>query len=135
MIPIISCLIPNTLTPDSLIEYKACREHQKVIEHVIDWQPIVEEYFDDSDVAKALTVIFCESSGRSYVRNDNTNGTQDIGLWQFNDDTWAWLSAKLKITSKRTNPEVSTAVASWLVYNDGWHHWNSSKKCWGKYEY
>ena len=135
MIPIISCLVPNALTPESLVDYRACREHQIIVEHVIDWQPTVEEYFKDSDVVKALTVIYCESSGRSYARNINTNDTSDIGLWQFNDKTWAWLSTKLNVKSDRFNPEVSTAVASWLVYNDGWHHWNSSKKCWGKYEY
>ena len=110
-------------------------KHQIIVEHVIDWQPTVEEYFKDSDVVKALTVIYCESSGRSYAQNINTNNTSDIGLWQFNDKTWAWLSTKLNVKSDRFNPEVSTAVASWLVYNDGWHHWNSSKKCWGKYEY
>ena len=58
------------------------------------------------------------------------DGTKDVGLWQFNDDNWAWLKGKLGIISDRTNPEVSTAVAAWLVYNDGWHHWNSSKHCW-----
>jgi hypothetical protein len=135
LIPIISCLIPNTLTPDSLIEYRACIEHQKIIEHVIYWRPIVEEYFDTDDVAKALTVIYCESSGYSSARNENTNLTRDIGLWQFNDNTWAWLEKKLKFNGSRFNPKLSTRIASWLIYNDGWHHWNSSKHCWGKYEY
>jgi len=37
---------------------------------------------------------------------------------------------KLNITSDRTNKEVSTAVASWLLYNDGIYHWNASKHCW-----
>lgn len=112
-----------------------CREHQVIIEHVIDWQPIVASYFDMEDVVKALTIIYCESSGRSSARNINTNNTSDIGLWQFNDKTWTWLKDKLGVKSNRNNPEVSTRVASWLVYNDGWHHWNSSQHCWGKYEY
>ena len=38
----------------------------------------------------------------------------------------------LKIQDDRFDAETSTAVASWLVYNDGWFHWNSSKHCWGK---
>lgn len=75
-------------------------------------------------------VLYTVSSGRPHAIGNNTNGTRDVGLWQFNDDTWAWLKPKLGIISKRTNPEVSTAVAAWLVYNDGWHHWNSSKHCW-----
>ena len=80
-----------------------------------------------------MLVVFCESSGRPAVVGANTNGTVDIGLWQFNDITWEWLTPKLKLTSKRTDPYVSTAVASWLVYNDGWHHWSSSERCWNEY--
>ena len=84
------------------------------------------------DSRKALLVIYCESSGIETAVGKNINGTKDVGLWQFNDDTWSWLKDKLNITSKRINPKVSTAVASWLVYNDGWHHWNSSRHCWGR---
>lgn len=112
--------------------YLACTRYEEKIEYVIEWEPLVSKYFKEVDVPEALAIIFCESSGRSKVVNDNTNGTRDIGLWQFNDDTWAWLKPKLKITSPRTDPEVSTAVASWLYYNDGKYHWNSSRKCWEK---
>mgnify|MGYP003154888940 FL=1 len=79
-----------------------------------------------------MRIIFCESSGRSNAVGKNTNGTRDVGLWQFNDETWRWLKPKLKIQDDRFDAETSTAVASWLVYNDGWFHWNSSKHCWGK---
>ncbi len=128
---ILSCALSIPVSVDSLTEYISCRNIENKIEHVIEWKPLVSEYFKQEDIPKALAIIYCESSGRDYVINDNTNGTRDIGLWQFNDETWAWLKPKLKITSNRTNPKVSTAVASWLVYNDGWYHWNSSKHCWG----
>ncbi len=128
---LLSCALSLPVSLDSIAEYVQCRNIEKKIEYVIEWKPLVSEYFKQEDIPKALAIIYCESSGRDYVVNDNTNGTRDIGLWQFNDDTWAWLKPKLKIKSNRTNPKVSTAVASWLVYNDGWYHWNSSKHCWG----
>ena len=128
------CLIPISETPKDIGAYIHCLNNETKIEHVIQWEPLVTEHFKEEDVAEALLIIFCESSGRSQVVNDNTNGTRDIGLWQFNDKTWAWLTPKLNITSPRTNPVVSTKIASWLYYNDGSHHWNSSNKCWRKYD-
>ena len=79
-----------------------------------------------------MLVVFCESSGKPNAVGVNTNGTTDVGLWQFNDDTWAWLTPKLNLKASRSNPIMSTKIASWLVYNDGWHHWNSSKGCWNE---
>ena len=128
------CLIPISETPKDIGTYIHCLNNETKIEHVIQWEPLVTEHFKEEDVAEALLIIFCESSGRSQVVNDNTNGTRDIGLWQFNDKTWAWLTPKLNITSPRTNPVVSTKIASWLYYNDGSHHWNSSIKCWRTYD-
>lgn len=122
--------ITGPLTADMLEDYRWCDDTNEKVEYVIDWLPLVDKYFTEDDSRKALLVIYCESSGIRTAVGNNTNGTKDVGLWQFNDDTWSWLKDKLKITSKRTNAKVSTAVASWLVYNDGWHHWNSSRHCW-----
>jgi len=133
--PLLSCLVPNTLTLDTITSYRLCTEHEKIIEHVVEWQPLVADYFEDNDVLKAMTVMYCESSGIATAVNNNKNKSKDVGLFQFNDYTWDWLKPKLKIKDNRKVPETNVAVASWLVYNDGWHHWNSSRKCWGKYEY
>ena len=127
---VIGCLFPLLLTADNLPEYQECLSVQDNVNHVSEYTDMVSRYFKEEDIMQALSVIYCESSGRPVVRGTNTDGTADVGLWQFNDITWAWLKPKLGIISPRTNPEVSTAVAAWLVYNDGWHHWNSSKKCW-----
>lgn len=127
---VVSCLIPFVLTTDTLFEYKECYDTIPKIEYVIEHTNLVNKYFKEDDILRALGIIYCESSGKAGAVGENTNGTRDVGLWQFNDNTWAWLTPKLGIISDRTNPEVSTAVASWLVYNDGWHHWNSSKHCW-----
>mgnify|MGYP003153712574 FL=1 len=128
---LISCTTPTSETPLEFSQYIDCRRGQQQVQVVQDWQPLIEKYFKAEDVSKAMRIIFCESSGRSNAVGINTNGTRDIGLWQFNDDTWDWLKGKLKIKKDRYDPETSTAVASWLVYNDGWFHWNSSKHCWG----
>ena len=130
---IIACAVSSPLTPVEVDNYLLCVETQEKVENVIEWYPTIEEHFEPEDILKAMLVVFCESSGRPAVVGANTNGTVDIGLWQFNDITWEWLTPKLKLTSKRTDPYVSTAVASWLVYNDGWHHWSSSERCWNEY--
>tara|TARA_R100000951_G_scaffold83227_1_gene70957 strand:+ start:91 stop:492 length:402 start_codon:yes stop_codon:yes gene_type:complete len=118
------------LTPDSLSEYKECRVVKEQVIYVEQWHDLIAKHFKPEDVVQAMTIIYCESSGKETAVGRNTNGTDDVGLWQFNDKTWAWLKPKLDIISNRKNPIISTKVAAWLVYNDGWHHWNSSKHCW-----
>lgn len=127
---LVGCMIPLLITTDTLPEYKECVEVASKVEYVLEHTDLVQRYFKEEDILRALGIIYCESSGKAGAVGENTNGTQDVGLWQFNDNTWAWLTPKLGIISNRKDPEVSTAVASWLVYNDGWHHWNSSKHCW-----
>ena len=125
-----ACLWITPPTPVDLTEYQSCRETKYVVYSVEKWIPLVQSYFKEEDVVRALKVIYCESSGRPTVIGVNRNGTNDVGLWQFNDDTWSWLKSKLDIIGNRDNPEVAKRYAAWLVYNDGWHHWNSSKNCW-----
>ena len=123
-------MMPYMFTVDDMQNYIQCRHDSKKIEYVADWMPTVSTYFKPEDHRQALKVIYCESSGHDDAVNTNVNGTRDIGGWQFNDHTWAWLKDKLKIKLDRTDRDTATAVASWLVYNDGWHHWNASKHCW-----
>ena len=127
---IVGCLFPMFLTPDSLSEYKECRVVKEQVIYVEQWHDLIAKHFKPEDVVQAMTIVYCESSGKETAVGRNTNGTDDVGLWQFNDKTWAWLKPKLDIISNRKNPIISTKVAAWLVYNDGWHHWNSSKHCW-----
>jgi hypothetical protein len=127
---IVGCLLPIIVTVDTLPEYQECRDILPKVEYVLKHTELVSRYFKEEDILKSLGIIFCESGGKPTAIGNNTNGTKDVGLWQFNDKTWDWLTPKLGIINSRKDPEVSTAVASWLVYNDGWHHWNSSKHCW-----
>jgi len=127
---IVGCLFPMFLTPDLLSEYKECREVKNQVQYVEQWHSLISTYFKPEDVIQGMTIVYCESRGKETAVGRNTNGTTDVGLWQFNDDTWAWLKPKLGIINNRKNPITSTKIAAWLVYNDGWHHWNSSKHCW-----
>ena len=127
---IVGCLFPMFLTPDLLSEYKECREIKNQVQYVEQWHSLISTYFKPEDVIQGMTIVYCESRGKETAVGRNTNGTTDVGLWQFNDDTWAWLKPKLGIINNRKNPITSTKIAAWLVYNDGWHHWNSSKHCW-----
>ncbi len=127
---IVGCLFPMFLTPDLLSEYIECREVKAQVQYVEQWHSLISTYFKPEDVIQGMTIVYCESRGKETAVGRNTNGTDDVGLWQFNDKTWAWLKPKLDIISNRKNPIISTKVAAWLVYNDGWHHWNSSKHCW-----
>jgi len=127
---IVGCLFPMFLTPDLLSEYIECREVKAQVQYVEQWHGLISTYFKPEDVIQGMTIVYCESRGKETAVGRNTNGTDDVGLWQFNDKTWAWLKPKLDIISNRKNPIISTKVAAWLVYNDGWHHWNSSKHCW-----
>jgi hypothetical protein len=129
---ILMCLLMQTPTPSDMSEYISCRRVEEKVQYVVEWHDVIAEYFEPEDVLQAMLVVFCESSGKPNAVGVNTNGTTDVGLWQFNDDTWAWLTPKLNIKASRSNPIVSTRIASWLVYNDGWHHWNSSKGCWNE---
>jgi hypothetical protein len=127
---IVGCLFPMFLTPDLLSEYIECREVKAQVQYVEQWHGLISTYFKPEDVIQGMTIVYCESRGKETAVGRNTNGTDDVGLWQFNDKTWAWLKPKLDIISNRKNPIISTKIAAWLVYNDGWHHWNSSKHCW-----
>jgi len=97
-----------------------------------EYIPLFSQYFKKEDLETALRISWCESRGKPTAVGINKDGSKDVGLWQFNDNTWDWLKPKLKITSERTDVKVSTAVASWLFYNDGSHHWKPSKFCWKK---
>ena len=127
---LITCSLLSPLTPDILIDYQDCKDRNEIIVAMEEYIPLFSQYFKQEDLETALRISWCESRGKPNAVGVNKDESKDVGLWQFNDNTWAWLKPKLKITSDRTNTKVSTAVASWLFYNDGSHHWKPSKFCW-----
>lgn len=111
-------------------EYNSCNDRNEIIYFMQDYIPIFSEYFKHEDLETALRITFCESSGNPNAINKNKDNSYDKGLWQFNDQTWDWLIPKLKIQQDRFDVETSTAVASWLIYNDTINHWWPSSSCW-----
>ena len=93
---IVSCMLnPLQLTVDNVDTYRECLNEKAKIEYVKEWYGTVNIYFDsEKDILRALGIVFCESRGKPTAIGINTNGTKDIGLWQFNDDTWAWLKPR-----------------------------------------
>ena len=128
---VISCLLVMPPSVDNLEQFIDCREQYNKVEVVQEWIPLIQTYFKQEDVVQASLMVCCESTGRPRSYNNNTNGTQDIGLFAFNDTTWSWLKDKLKFTGDRRDPVLNTRIASWLFYNDGrGKHWYSSEHCW-----
>jgi hypothetical protein len=77
----------------------------------------------------------CESDGRAKATGYNTDSSIDQGLFQFNNKTEKWLEDDIYNRElDMYDVETNIKAARWLSFYDGWHHWNSSKHCWGKYE-
>ena len=124
------CTIPQSETMNNIRAYALCLNNNKKIENVVEWTKEVSLHFEEEDVREALLIIYCESSGNPKAININKDNSRDVGLFQFWDNTWYWLKNKLKFNGKRTTPSLNIKVASWLYYNSGSHHWNSSRNCW-----
>ena len=110
-----SCWIALNPTVDDIKDFQYCFISERQVKAVVIWKPLVEKYFEQKDVKKALRIIYCESRGKSTAIGINKDKSKDVGLWQFNDNTWAWLKPKLKITSTSFNAEVSTAVGLFIM--------------------
>jgi hypothetical protein len=106
----------------------------ELIEQVQEWIPLVNIHFKE-DEALALTVLYCESSGREKVIARNNNKSYDSGLFQINSETEKWLENSIYNKElDMLNAETNVKAASWIVRNIGdWSWWNSSKHCWGRY--
>ena len=118
------------LTPDIISDYKECKEIEYKIQSVEQHIELIVEEFGIDKALTPLLIIYCESSGRPNAVNTNRDNSTDVGLFQFWDNTWLWLKNKLNIEGNRKTPSVNIKTASWLYYNSGSHHWNSSKDCW-----
>ena len=120
---------------DTIQDIKRVSQQCELVEEVQEWIPLITEHFHTEDEALALTVVYCESRGYPKAVNVNKDGSLDRGLFQFNTNTEAWLEKDIfKRDLDIFNPKINIRTAAWLVLNDGWHHWNASKHCWGKYD-
>ena len=119
----------GVLTEQSIDDYFFCNHLQDVKQ----WYGLTNKYFGD-DTLFALAVMSCESDGREKAIGYNTDGTIDQGLFQFNSKTEKWLEKDIYNRDlDMYDAETNIKAARWLSFYDGWHHWNSSKHCWGRY--
>jgi hypothetical protein len=122
-------LLNVELTPQSIDDYFLCNHLQDVKQ----WYGLTNKYFKD-DTLFALAVMSCESDGREKATGYNTDGSYDQGLFQFNNKTEDWLEKDIYNKDlDMYDAETNVKAARWLSFYDGWHHWNSSKHCWGRY--
>ena len=119
----------GVLTEQSIDDYLLCNH----LQDVKGWYALTHRYFED-DTLFALAVMSCESDGREKVTGYNRDETIDQGLFQFNSKTEKWLENDIYNKDlDMYDAETNIKAARWLSYYDGWHHWNSSKHCWGRY--
>ena len=96
-------------------------------------QQLVDMYFLPEDRAWALKVAACESSAKPTDTYSNAvSSALAVGWFQHLSRFWlqrSELAGWYGYDIFDTEPNV--AVAAWLFYSSGDHHWNPSKSCWG----
>jgi hypothetical protein len=93
---------------------------------LIDW------HFQPGDRAWATRVAFCESSGLPHhTGSTEVSSAFAIGWFQHLAKYWTERSESAGWPGASPfDPEANVAVAAWLFYTSGPHHWNPSRTCW-----
>jgi len=85
------------------------------------WRPLVEQYFQVSDVEWALRIIACESGGYPNAKNPTSSASglfQHLArYWDGRSDAAGWKDASI------WDPEANVAVAAWLLEKNGKASW------------
>jgi hypothetical protein len=94
---------------------------------------LINEYFLPEDRALARQIAFCESSGQTHhVGSDVVSDALAVGWFQHLAKYWGERSNKAGWGDYHPfHGRANVAVAAWLFYTSGEHHWNPSKACWG----
>jgi len=94
---------------------------------------LINEYFEPEDRALAYQIAFCESSGQTHhVGSDVVSDALAVGWFQHLAKYWAERSERAGWGDYHPfHGRANVAVAAWLFYESGVHHWNPSKSCWG----
>jgi len=95
---------------------------------------LINEYFMPQDRALARMIAFCESSGQTHhIGSDVVSDALAVGWFQHLAKYWAERSEKAGWGDYHPfHGRANVAVAAWLFYSSGVHHWNPSKGCWGE---
>lgn len=94
---------------------------------------LINEYFKPEDRVLALKIAFCESSGQAHhIGSDVVSSALAVGWFQHLAKYWGERSEKAGWGDYHPfHGRANVAVASWLFYSSGIHHWNPSRHCWG----
>jgi soluble lytic murein transglycosylase-like protein len=86
------------------------------------------KYGVDYELARAI--INCESGFDRTVKNPSSSAS---GYWQFINGTWSSTIKRMGLPADtdKHDPVYSMQAGAWLLANDGSHHWDASKQCWG----
>ena len=93
---------------------------------------LINEYFLPEDRVLARMIAFCESSGQSHhIGSDVVSDALAVGWFQHLARYWAERSERAGWGDYHPfHGQANVAVAAWLFYSSGVHHWNPSKSCW-----
>lgn len=83
------------------------------------WESLIAAYFPN-EVAKACSVMMCESRGNPTVHNSRSTAS---GLWQFLDSTWKSVTGTPG-PAANYSPDTQTAAAAKLRNSSGWSPWS-----------
>jgi hypothetical protein len=98
---------------------------------------LINRYFLPEDRELAHKIAFCESSGRSWhIGSEVVSHAFAIGWFQHLAKYWPERSEKAGWGEYHPfHAEANVAVAAWLYYSSGVHHWNPSRTCWEQSSY
>ncbi len=68
-----------------------------------------------------------ESGGNSHAQLHNTNGSDDVGLWQINSSNWPSCSGGAAPCSVDAN--LACAKKVWAWGGNTWKYWSTCGKC------
>ena len=93
---------------------------------------LINEYFLPEDRALARKIAFCESSGQTHdIGSAEVSDALAVGWFQHLAKYWQERSEKAGWKDYDPfNGRANVAVAAWLYYSSGGHHWNPSRTCW-----
>jgi hypothetical protein len=90
---------------------------------------------------EALAVATCESGDTENYgtlewgarsNKQNGDGTFDYGAFQFNENTYLWLTGRTNAAVDSPVTQYETFVRLWNN-GKGWTHWKASKPCWSQW--
>ncbi len=93
---------------------------------------LIDRHFQPGDRAWATRVAFCESSGLPHhTGSTEVSSAFAVGWFQHLAKYWTERSESAGWPGASPfDPEANVAVAAWLFYTSGPHHWNPSRTCW-----